>query len=96
MQPAHFVFPSERYGLHGNKGTFGGTVQVYDYDPVKPIGTIQSAWQSAKKRTQRHCPNCKDGTLIDRGKPTEGSSARAATLKRRNCPPDCPLSASMT
>ena len=31
-QPAHFVFPSERYGLHGTEGTFGGTVQVYEYD----------------------------------------------------------------
>ena len=71
-QPAHFVFPSERYGLHGTEGTFGGTVQVYDYDPDKPVGTIQSAWQSAKKRTQRHCPNCKDGTLVDAEKPATG------------------------
>lgn len=67
-QPSHFVFPSERYGLHGSKGSFGGTVQVYDYDPDKPVGTIQSAWGSAKKRTQRHCPNCKDGTLVDQEK----------------------------
>jgi integrase len=71
-QPSHFVFPSERYGLHGRKGTFGGTVQVYDYDADKPVGTIQSAWQSTKKRTQRHCPNCKAGTLIDQEKPAEG------------------------
>lgn len=71
-QPAHFVFPSERYGLHGSKGTFGGTVQVYDYDAEKPVGTIQSAWKSAKRRTQRHCPNCKDGTLTDREKPSKG------------------------
>jgi integrase len=71
-QPSHFVFPSERYGLHGAKGTFGGTVQVYDYDADKPVGTIQSAWQSAKKRTQRHCPNCKDGTLVDQEKPAQG------------------------
>jgi integrase len=71
-QPAHFVFPSERYGLHGSEGTFGGTVQVYVYDPDKPVGTIQSAWQSAKKRTQRHCPNCGDGTLVDREKPATG------------------------
>src|ERR1035437_8216206 len=71
-QPAHFVFPSERYSLHGTEGTFGGTVQVYDYDPDKPVGTIQHAWQSAKKRTQRHCPNCGDGTLIDREKSATG------------------------
>lgn len=67
-QPAHFVFPSERYGLHGSKGTFGGTVEVYDYDPEKAVGTIQSAWRSAKARTQRHCPNCADGTLVDQEK----------------------------
>jgi integrase len=67
-QPAHFVFPSERYGLRGSKGTFGGTVEVYDYDPEKAVGTIQHAWQSAKKRTQRHCPSCKDGTLVDQEK----------------------------
>ncbi len=71
-QPAHFVFPSERYGLHGSEGTFGGTIQVYDYDPDKPVGTIQSAWTSAKKRTQRHCPNCGNGTLVDREKPATG------------------------
>jgi integrase len=22
--PAHYLFPSERYGLHGSKGAFGG------------------------------------------------------------------------
>jgi integrase len=71
-QPSHFVFPSERYGLHGSKGTFGGTVQVYGYDGEKPVGSIQSAWRSAKKRTQRHCPNCVDGTLIDQEKPATG------------------------
>lgn len=71
-QPSHFVFPSERYGLHGSEGTFGGTVQVYDYDPAKPVGTIQSAWGSAKRRTQRHCPNCETGTLVDQEKPATG------------------------
>lgn len=71
-QPSHFVFPSEKYGLHGTKGTFGGTVQVYDCDPENPVGTIQSAWESAKRRTQRHCPNCESGTLVDHAKPATG------------------------
>jgi integrase len=71
-QPSHFVFPSELYGLHGSKGTFGGTIQRYDFDPEKPIGTIQSAWESAKRRTQRHCPICKGGTLVDAEKPATG------------------------
>jgi len=85
-QPAHFVFPSERYGLHGSEGTFGGTVQVYDYDPDKPVGTIQHAWQSAKKRTQRHCPNCGDGTLIDREKPATGFECEGCHFETPNLP----------
>ncbi len=85
-QPAHFVFPSEKYGLHGTKGSFGGTVQVYDYDPEKPAGTIQSAWQSAKKRTRRHCPNCGDGTLIDREKPATGDECEGCHFETPNLP----------
>ncbi len=86
-RPSHFVFPSERYGLHGQKGTFGGTVQVYDYDPDKPVGTIQSAWESAKKRTQRHCPSCKDGMLIDREKPSSGYGCHICDFQTPNLPP---------
>ena len=85
-QPSHFVFPSERYGLHGSKGTFGGTVQVYDYDAEKPVGTIQSAWQSAKRRTQRHCPNCKDGTLVDQEKPAQGFVCASCKLELSELP----------
>jgi integrase len=85
-QPSHFVFPSERYGLHGTEGTFGGTVQVYDCDPEKPVGTIQSAWQSAKKRTQRHCPNCADGILIDREKPASGYECESCHFETPNLP----------
>ncbi|MHB1959416.1 MAG: tyrosine-type recombinase/integrase [Acidobacteriaceae bacterium] len=85
-QPSHFVFPSERYGLHGSEGTFGGTVQVYDCDPDKPVGTIQSAWQSAKKRTQRHCPSCGDGILIDREKPETGYECEACHFETPNLP----------
>ena len=85
-QPAHFVFPSERYGLHGSEGTFGGTVQVYGYNAEKPVGTIQSAWQSAKKRTQRHCPNCGDGTLIDREKPATGYECEGCHFETPNLP----------
>lgn len=42
-KPDHYVFPSERYGLHGSKGTFGGVVKVYDYDPETPI----AGWKSS-------------------------------------------------
>src|SRR5271157_5719455 len=85
-QPAHFVFPSEKYGLHGTEGTFGGTVQVYGYDPEKPVGTIQSSWQSAKKRTQRACPNCGDGTLVDREKPATGYACEGCHFETPNLP----------
>lgn len=68
-KPEHYVFPVERYGLHGKKGSFGGEVRPYESDPTKPVGTIQSAWESAKRRTQCHCPSC-DGHLgeVPKGK----------------------------
>lgn len=70
----HFVFPSESYGLHGTKGQEGkgGEVKAYSSNPEKPVGTIKTAWQSAKKRTQRHCPMCKAGLLVDRKTPATG------------------------
>jgi len=71
-KPSHYVFPSEKYGLHGQQGTFGGEVKMYSYDPRQPVVTIKTAWQSAKKRTQRHCPVCKTGILADQEKPRTG------------------------
>jgi len=71
-KPEHFVFPVELYGLRGKKGTFGGEVKPYKTEPTKPVGTIQSAWESAKRRTQRHCELCETGTLVNREKPAEG------------------------
>jgi integrase len=74
------------YGLHGSKGTFGGKVQRYGFDPAKPIGTIQSAWESAKKRTQRHCPNCKEGTLVDAEKNAAGYVCEACQFETPELP----------
>jgi integrase len=65
-KPDHYVFPAARYGLHGNKGAFGGEVRAYDVDPSMPVGTIQSAWESAKRRTQLHCPACAGDELTER------------------------------
>lgn len=52
--PEHYVFPSEKLGAAGdvfeNKG--------YKTDPTQPVGDIKEAWEGAKKRTRRHCPNC--------------------------------------
>jgi integrase len=71
-KPSHFVFATEKYGLHGSEGQFGGEVKPYLTDPTKPIGTLKSSWGSAKKRTQRHCPGCPSGLLADQPKPGTG------------------------
>jgi integrase len=47
-KPDHFVFPSERYGLVGSKGTFGGSVKAYTFDPEKPIASWKSSWTTCR------------------------------------------------
>jgi len=51
-QPAHFVFPHEKYGAAGEEGAFGFTAGpvVYDTDPSRPIGNWKEAWEKAKER----------------------------------------------
>jgi integrase len=51
-QPAHFVFPSEKYGAAGEEDSFGFTAGpvVYDTDPTQPIGDWKEAWEKAKER----------------------------------------------
>jgi len=66
--PQHFVFPAEKVGAAGD----AFDAKVYDTDPTKPVGAIKEAWESAKKRTRRHCPQCKTGTLADQPKPGAG------------------------
>ena len=46
--------------------------KIYDTDPSKPIGEIKEAWEAAKRRTRRHCPQCSDGILTDKPKPAAG------------------------
>jgi integrase len=53
--PDHYVFPSERYGLHGSKGTFGGVVKVYDHDPATPIAGWKSSWTTCRKLAKVEC-----------------------------------------
>jgi integrase len=51
-QPAHFVFPREKYGAAGREDSFGfnaGPV-IYDTDPTRPIGDWKEAWEKAKER----------------------------------------------
>jgi integrase len=47
--PEHYVFAYERYGAVGNQFA-NGESKAYDTDPTKPIGSIKSAWNEARKR----------------------------------------------
>ncbi len=47
--PAHYVFPSERYGLDGENGHKDGDVTVYDINPGKPIGSWKTAWTRCRE-----------------------------------------------
>jgi len=55
LQPDHYVFPSERYRLIGRKDAAKGTVEAYDIDPTKPIGSWRTAWRTAKKAANVKC-----------------------------------------
>jgi len=71
-QPHHYVFPLEKCGQAGTEESFGFTGKVvYKTDPLQPIGDVKEAWEGAKRRTQRHCPFCKDGLLVDKQKPAK-------------------------
>jgi hypothetical protein len=53
--PDHYLFPSERYGLHGSKGTFGGVVKVYDFHPETPIAGWKSSWTTCRTVAKVEC-----------------------------------------
>jgi integrase len=74
QQPEHYVFPFEKCGGAGKEDTFGFTAgaTVYKTDPTRPIGDIKESWESAKRRTRRHCPQCKTGILAYKPKPDKG------------------------
>jgi integrase len=70
---SHYVFPAEQYGGAGKDETFGFSgSKPLNTDPTRPIGSIKTAWQTAKARTRRHCPECRTGTLADAQKPATG------------------------
>jgi len=54
-KPEHFVFPSERYRLIGRKDASKATVEAYDSDPEKQIGSWRTAWRTAKKAVNVKC-----------------------------------------
>ena len=68
-KPEHYVFPLEKcIGFTGNLVY----KLVYKTDPTQPIGDVKEAWEGAKRRTRRHCPNCKTGIMADKEKPETG------------------------
>jgi integrase len=49
--PAHFVFPSEKYGQpHKERGQ-----GAYATDPTKPLKRLKEAWEGAKERAEVSC-----------------------------------------
>jgi hypothetical protein len=59
--PRVLLFPTlsssftERYGLHGTKGVFGGVVKAYDHDPGTPIAGWKSSWTSCRAVAKLSC-----------------------------------------
>jgi integrase len=80
--PEHFVFAAEKVGAAGDPFD----AKVYDTDPTKPVGNIKEAWESAKRRTRGHCPNCRMGRLHDRDKPATGYVCNACRFETAGLP----------
>jgi integrase len=55
VKPEHYVFPTEKYHLVGERGTYGGTVKVYNCNPAKPIRTWKTAWTTCRKIAEVSC-----------------------------------------
>ncbi len=53
--PAHYVFPSERYGLDGENGYNNGTVVPYSVRPDVAIGSWKVAWTAARVKAGVAC-----------------------------------------
>jgi integrase len=55
VQPSHYVFPSERYGLKGEAGHKSGIAVAYAIDPTKPIGPWKFSWDTARTESKVQC-----------------------------------------
>jgi integrase len=53
--PAHYVFPSERYGLDGDDGFRDGKILPYEVRPDTPIGSWKVAWTAARAAAKVSC-----------------------------------------
>ena len=86
-KPEHYVFPLEKCGQAGTKDSFGFTgSSVYETDPTHPIGAVKEAWEGAKRRTRRHCPNCKTGILADKERPEKGHACVECKFEGQELP----------
>jgi integrase len=86
-QPEHYLFPLEKCGCGGTEETLGFTgAVVYDTNPLQPIGDVKEAWESAKRRTRRHCPTCASGPLAEIPKPGEGYACGACKWETATLP----------
>jgi integrase len=54
-EPAHFIFPSERYGLKGEDGYLSGKASAYEIRPHVAIGSWKVSWTSARAETKVSC-----------------------------------------
>jgi integrase len=88
-EPRHYVYPSEKAGGGGRDDSFGftGGAVAYETNPSEPIGDIKEAWEAAKKRTRRHCPQCKTGVLADNLKPKAGYTCVECHFEIADLPP---------
>ena len=85
--PEHYVFPLEKCTGAGTKGSFGFTgTLVYDTHPTQPIGDVKEAWEGAKRRTRRHCPNCKTGILADQSQLKMGCACIECKFETQELP----------
>lgn len=85
--PEHYVFPVEKYGANGTEDRFGFTAAVVVCsDPTQPIGDVKRAWEAAKNRTRRHCPNCKTSTLEEAEKQSAGFVCAACHYETNRLP----------
>jgi integrase len=53
--PAHYLFPSERYGLVGQEGRQSGKAEPFDVKPDEPIGSWKVSWTAARAAAKVFC-----------------------------------------
>lgn len=80
--PEHYVFPAEKVGAAGDVFE----AKTYKTDPSSAVGDVKEAWEAAKRRTQRHCPNCEGGMLEAKPESKEGFVCGSCKMERDKMP----------